>query len=137
VFDSYMSSYFFFFAWTDVGGGTLDSLAWRVSAVRGRVGLDQVTGGGRPGRKPKAYNIPALYILYLKHHFQRSSCVIFLQINPHSYFKLICCTSINVKRRPTRARCMRATTMAQARHAGLLTVSGQPVNPSIHLIKST
>jgi hypothetical protein len=29
------------------------------------------------------------------------------------------CTSIDAKRRPTRARCTRATTMAQARHAGL------------------
>ena len=28
-------------------------------------------------------------ILYLKHQFQRSSRVIFLQITPHSYFKLI------------------------------------------------
>jgi hypothetical protein len=60
----------------------------------------------------------------------------FLQITPHSYFKLIHCMSIDVKRRPTRARCTRATTMPQARHAGLLTVSGQPVSPSIHLIKS-
>jgi hypothetical protein len=68
-------------------------------------------------------------ILYLKHQIQRSSCVIFLQITPHSYFKLICCTSIDAKRRPTRARCTRATIMAQARHAGLLTVSGQPVDP--------
>jgi hypothetical protein len=76
-------------------------------------------------------------IIYLKHQFQRSSCVIFLQITPHSYFKLICCTSINVKRRLTWARCTRATTMAQARHVGLLTVSGQPVSLSIHLIKST
>jgi hypothetical protein len=59
----------------------------------------------------------------------------FLQITPHSYFKLIRCTSIDVKRRPTRARYMRATTMAHARHADLLTVSGQPVNPSIYLIK--
>jgi hypothetical protein len=33
-----------------------------------------------------------LSILYLKHQFQRSSRVIFLQITPHSYFKLICCT---------------------------------------------
>jgi hypothetical protein len=30
----------------------------------------------------------------------------------------------------------RATTIAHARHAGLLTLSGQPVSPSIHLIKS-
>jgi hypothetical protein len=75
-------------------------------------------------------------ILYLKHQFQRSSCVIFLQITPHSYFKWTRYTSIDAKRRPTWARCTRATTMAQARHAGLLTVSGQPVSPSIHLIKS-
>jgi hypothetical protein len=75
-------------------------------------------------------------ILYLKHQFQRSSCVIFLQITPHSYFKLIWCTSIDAKRCPTRARCTRATTMAHARHVSLLTVSGQPVSPSIHLIKS-
>jgi hypothetical protein len=60
----------------------------------------------------------------------------FLQITPHNYFKLIRCTSIDVKRRPTRAGCTRATTMAHARHAGLLTVLGQPVSPSIHLIKS-
>jgi hypothetical protein len=31
-------------------------------------------------------------ILYLKHQFQRSSRVIFLQITPHKYFKLIRCT---------------------------------------------
>jgi hypothetical protein len=55
----------------------------------------------------------------------------FLQITPYNYFKLIRCTSIDVKRRPTRARCTRATTMAQARHVGLLTVSGQPVSPSV------
>jgi hypothetical protein len=35
-----------------------------------------------------------LSILYLKHQFQRSSRVIFLQITPHSYFKLIRCTPI-------------------------------------------
>jgi hypothetical protein len=70
-------------------------------------------------------------ILYLKHQFQRLSCVIFLQITPHSYFKLIRCTSIDTKRRPTRP-----TTMAQARHVCLLTVSGQPVSLSIYLIKS-
>jgi type IV secretory pathway TraG/TraD family ATPase VirD4 len=75
-------------------------------------------------------------ILYLKHQFQRSSCVIFLQITPHSYFKLIRYTSIDAKRRPIRARCTRATTMTQACHAGLLTVLDQPVSPSIHLIKS-
>jgi hypothetical protein len=55
----------------------------------------------------------------------------FLQITPHNYFKLIRCTSIDAKRCPTRA-----TTMIQTRHADLLTVSGQPVSPSIHLIKS-
>jgi hypothetical protein len=38
---------------------------------------------------------------------------------------------------PARATRPRATTLAQARHAGLLTVSGQPVSPSVHLIKST
>jgi hypothetical protein len=36
-----------------------------------------------------------LYILYLKHMFQRSSRVIFLQITSHSYFKLIRCMPIN------------------------------------------
>jgi hypothetical protein len=34
-------------------------------------------------------------LVYLKHQFQRSSRVIFLQRTPHSYFKLICCTSID------------------------------------------
>jgi hypothetical protein len=38
---------------------------------------------------------------------------------------------------PARARRTRATTMAQTRHVGLLTVPGQPVSPSAHLIKST
>jgi hypothetical protein len=33
--------------------------------------------------------------LLLKHQFQRSSCVIFLQITSHSYFKLIRCTFID------------------------------------------
>jgi hypothetical protein len=33
-------------------------------------------------------------VLYLKHQFQRSSRVIFLQITPHIYFKLIRCTPI-------------------------------------------
>jgi hypothetical protein len=37
---------------------------------------------------------------------------------------------------PTRARRPRATTLAQARHADLLTVPDQPVSPSAHLIKS-
>jgi hypothetical protein len=37
----------------------------------------------------------SLSILYLKHQFQRSSRVIFLQITPHSYFKLIHCTLID------------------------------------------
>jgi hypothetical protein len=34
-------------------------------------------------------------ILYLKHQFQQSFHVIFLQITPHSYFKLIRCTTID------------------------------------------
>jgi hypothetical protein len=34
-------------------------------------------------------------ILYLKHQFQRSSCIIFLQITPHIYSKLIRCTPID------------------------------------------
>jgi hypothetical protein len=38
---------------------------------------------------------------------------------------------------PAWARRQRAITLAQACHAGLLTVSGQPVRPSAHLIKST
>jgi hypothetical protein len=63
-------------------------------------------------------------ILYLKHQFQRSSCVIFSQITPYSYFKLISYMSIDAKQRPTWAGCTRVTTMAQTRHAGLLTVSG-------------
>jgi hypothetical protein len=41
----------------------------------------------------------------------------FFTNNPSQLFKLI--RSIDAKRRPTRARCTRATTMAQARHAGL------------------
>jgi hypothetical protein len=37
---------------------------------------------------------------------------------------------------PARAKHPRATNLTQARHAGLLTVPGQPVSPSVHLIKS-
>jgi hypothetical protein len=37
---------------------------------------------------------------------------------------------------PTWARRLRATTLTHARHVGLLTVSGQPVSPPAHLIKS-
>jgi hypothetical protein len=47
-------------------------------------------------------------ILYLKHQFQRSSRVIFLQITSHSYFKLICCT-------PVDDQTSRAITLAQSR----------------------
>jgi hypothetical protein len=36
-----------------------------------------------------------IFILYLKHQFQRSSRVIFLQITPHNYFKLTRCTPID------------------------------------------
>jgi hypothetical protein len=39
----------------------------------------------------------------------------FLQITPHSYFKLIRCTP---KRRPARAKRPRAITLAQTCHAG-------------------
>jgi hypothetical protein len=39
--------------------------------------------------------ITPISILYLKHQFQRSSRIIFLQITPHNYFKLICCTTID------------------------------------------
>jgi hypothetical protein len=39
-------------------------------------------------------------ILYIKHQFQWSSCVIFLQITPHSYFKLIRCTPIDGQTAP-------------------------------------
>jgi hypothetical protein len=61
-------------------------------------------------------------ILYLKHQFQRSSHVIFLQITHHSYFKLICCTPIDGQ---TAARHgPDARVVAQARHVGLLTVPG-------------
>jgi hypothetical protein len=35
-----------------------------------------------------------------------------------------------------RARRSLATTLAQARHVGLLTMPDQPVSPSVHLIKS-
>jgi hypothetical protein len=56
----------------------------------------------------------------------------FFTNNPSQLFQI----NIDVKRRPTWARCTRATTMAHARHAGLLTVLGQPVSPSIYLIKS-
>jgi hypothetical protein len=58
----------------------------------------------------------------------------FLQITPHSYFKLI--ARLYICQRSTRAKCTRTTTMAQTRHAGLLTVLGQPISPSIHLTKS-
>jgi hypothetical protein len=104
--------------------------------------------------------------VYLKHQFQRSSCVIFLQITLHNYFKLIRCTPIDsqmvARHGPdTRSRHLftnnpsqlfqinplhayrwpnggpaRATTLAQSRHVGLLIVSGQPISPSAHLIKS-
>jgi hypothetical protein len=37
---------------------------------------------------------------------------------------------------PTLARRPRAPALAQARHTSLLTVPGQPVSPSTHLIKS-
>jgi hypothetical protein len=37
---------------------------------------------------------------------------------------------------PTWTRRPRAITLAQARHAGVLTVPGQPVSLSAHLIKS-
>jgi hypothetical protein len=37
---------------------------------------------------------------------------------------------------PARARHPRATTLAQAHHAGLLTVPGQPISPSARWIKS-
>jgi hypothetical protein len=76
-------------------------------------------------------------MLYLKHQFQLSSRVIFLQITPHSYFKLIVAAYRWPNDGPTRARCPRATTLGQARHADLLTVPSQPVSPSAHLIKST
>jgi hypothetical protein len=48
----------------------------------------------------------------------------FFTNNPSQLFKLISCMSIDVKQRPTRTRCTQAITMAQTRHAGLLTVSG-------------
>jgi hypothetical protein len=41
------------------------------------------------------YTSISISILYLKYQFQRSFCIIFLQITPHSYFKLICYTSID------------------------------------------
>jgi hypothetical protein len=66
-------------------------------------------------------------ILYLKHQFQRSSRVIFLQITPHGYFKLIYCTPIDGQTAAQHGPGPRATTLAQGRHAGQLTVSGQPV----------
>jgi hypothetical protein len=48
-----------------------------------------------PARRPIWLNQRKMSILYLNHQFQRSSCVIFLQITPHSYFKLIRCTPID------------------------------------------
>jgi hypothetical protein len=41
-----------------------------------------------------------LSILYLKHQFQRLSHAIFLQITPHSYFKLTWCTLQMAKQQP-------------------------------------
>jgi hypothetical protein len=41
------------------------------------------------------------------------------------------------KRRPARARCPWATTLAYARHASLLTMPDQPVSLSAYLIKNS
>jgi hypothetical protein len=60
--------------------------------------------------------ISDISILYLKHQFQRSSRVIFLQITTHSYFKLICCTPNNQTAVRHGLDAPRAITLAQARH---------------------
>jgi hypothetical protein len=69
------------------------------------------------------YKAPVSTVV-MRHFFTNNSSQLF-------QIKLIRCTSIDAKQRPTRD-----TTMAQTRHVGLLTVSGQSVSPSIHLIKS-
>jgi hypothetical protein len=62
-------------------------------------------------------------------HFFTDNPLQLFQINPlHAYRWL--------NGGPARARRPRATTLAQARHAGLLTVPDQPVSLSAHLIKS-
>jgi hypothetical protein len=64
----------------------------------------------------------------MRHHFTNNLSQLF-QNNPlHAY--------IWPNDGPTRVRRPRATTLAQARHAGPLTVLGQLVTPSAHLIKS-
>jgi hypothetical protein len=65
----------------------------------------------------------------LKHQFQRSLRVIFLQITSHSYFKLICCTPID-DQTPADHNSSPSTSCRSANYAG------QHVSPSVHLIKS-
>jgi hypothetical protein len=64
--------------------------------------LTLVEGVQVPQQNPYFLYVPlpssplyGISILYLKHQFQRSSRVIFLQITPHSYFKLTRCTPID------------------------------------------
>jgi predicted homoserine dehydrogenase-like protein len=58
--------------------------------------------------------------------------------NPSQLFQInLLHVYIDGQTAPTRGKTHVATTIGQARHVVLLTVSGQPVSPSTHLIKLT
>lgn len=72
--------------------------------ITGRVGPDPPTTGSGPARRglktfhttgyPVGMTHFYIYISILKHQFQQSSCITFLQITPHIYFKLTRCTPV-------------------------------------------
>ena len=97
-----------------------------------------------------------LYLFYtiLKHQFQRSFRIIFLQITLHIYFKItrvrpLRATNLHIPNHTSAyrwpngglawaryARRPWAATPTQARHTGLLTVLDRPVSLLGHLVKS-
>jgi hypothetical protein len=83
----------------------------------------------RPSRPNPFNRILIVQPLSSRNFFTNNSSQLF-QINPMHAYRW-------PNGGPARARRPRATTLAQTRHADLLTVSGQPVTPTAHLIKST
>jgi hypothetical protein len=74
-------------------------------------------------------------VVHLKHPFQLVVSRHLFTNNPSQLFQINLLHDYRWPNGgPTRAKRPRATTLAQARHADMLTVPGQTVSPSAHLI---
>jgi hypothetical protein len=96
-----------------------------VARARGPTLVGALSSNGSP-----CLLLPYIYILYLKHQFQLSSRVIFLQITPHIYFKLIRYTPIDGQTAARHGPDARGQQL-WPRHVLTVSIDGQTVARSI------